>query len=200
MAASNRYNRQTGPLTPEQQAAYVREFQTALRELSRYNLQIPRISVDGIYGPETAGAVAAFQGANGLPVTGEVDSATWDMIFFEYNRILAIKKPAQFVESFPSNDAVISEGDEGDIVVIIQLMLRAIGNYFYNMDDIKITGSFADCDANAVCRVQNSAELEETGGVDRDTWNVLVETYRYINRPASAAEPPFLPERNASRP
>ncbi|GHF38990.1 hypothetical protein HNQ07_001801 [Deinococcus metalli] len=36
---------------------------------------------DGWFGPVTAAAVRAFQGANGLPVTGTVDRATWDSLF-----------------------------------------------------------------------------------------------------------------------
>lgn len=187
-------------LTPEQHRAYVREFQTALRELSRYNLLIPRISVDGIYGPETAAAVAAFQGVHGLPVTGEVDPVTWNMIFFEYNRVQGVKAPAQFIEPFPSSSAVISLGAEGDVVVIIQLMLRAIGNYFKNMNDVEITGRFREKDAEAVRQVQNIAGLEETGGVDQNTWNTLVETYNHVNRIVPpAGRPPILPDPNSAR-
>jgi hypothetical protein len=36
---------------------------------------------DGWYGPVTAATVRAFQGANGLPVTGTVDRPTWDALF-----------------------------------------------------------------------------------------------------------------------
>ncbi|WP_027460254.1 peptidoglycan-binding domain-containing protein [Deinococcus murrayi] len=38
---------------------------------------------DGWYGPVTAATVRAFQAANGLPVTGTVDRATWDRLFSE---------------------------------------------------------------------------------------------------------------------
>lgn len=37
----------------------------------------PRLAVDGIIGPLTRGALRAFQGAHGLPATGEPDEATW---------------------------------------------------------------------------------------------------------------------------
>lgn len=36
---------------------------------------------DGWYGPVTAATVRAFQAANGLPVTGQVDRATWNALF-----------------------------------------------------------------------------------------------------------------------
>ena len=35
------------------------------------------MTVDGQYGAGTANAVRAFQSAAGLPVTGQVDAATW---------------------------------------------------------------------------------------------------------------------------
>lgn len=38
---------------------------------------------DGWYGPVTAATVRAFQAANGLPVTGRVDGATWASLFSE---------------------------------------------------------------------------------------------------------------------
>ena len=37
----------------------------------------PALKVDGIIGPLTRAALRAFQGAHGLPVTGEADPATW---------------------------------------------------------------------------------------------------------------------------
>ncbi|MEF2279563.1 peptidoglycan-binding domain-containing protein [Deinococcus sp. YIM 134068] len=44
---------------------------------------------DGWYGPITAATVRAFQAANGLPVTGRVDRATWDALFSENARTFA---------------------------------------------------------------------------------------------------------------
>lgn len=44
---------------------------------------------DGWYGPVTAATVRAFQSANGLPVTGRVDRATWDTLFSTRARTFA---------------------------------------------------------------------------------------------------------------
>ena len=38
---------------------------------------IPRVTVDGVYGPATANAVREFQSVFGLPQTGIVDYRTW---------------------------------------------------------------------------------------------------------------------------
>ena len=38
---------------------------------------IPKITVDGIYGPATAASVKKFQSVFGLPATGTVDYRTW---------------------------------------------------------------------------------------------------------------------------
>jgi hypothetical protein len=44
---------------------------------------------DGWYGPVTAATVRAFQAANALPVTGQVDRATWNALFSARARTLA---------------------------------------------------------------------------------------------------------------
>lgn len=43
------------------------------------------VSVDGAYGAETETAVRNFQTANGLPVTGEIDTATWHALTDRYD-------------------------------------------------------------------------------------------------------------------
>lgn len=44
---------------------------------------------DGWYGPVTAATVRAFQAANALPATGQVDRATWNLLFSARARTLA---------------------------------------------------------------------------------------------------------------
>ena len=55
----------------------VRTIQTQLNRIGEVYSAIPRIAVDGAYGPQTANAVRAFQRIFNLPVTGIVDFATW---------------------------------------------------------------------------------------------------------------------------
>ncbi|QAA30635.1 peptidoglycan-binding domain-containing protein [Clostridium manihotivorum] len=55
----------------------VRTIQTFLNRISVAYPLIPKLSVDGDYGPNTANSVKTFQGVFNLPQTGVVDYATW---------------------------------------------------------------------------------------------------------------------------
>ncbi len=57
--------------------AKVEQMQEQINAISNNYPLIPKIGVDGIYGPATANAVEVFQGVFGLPVTGVVDYQTW---------------------------------------------------------------------------------------------------------------------------
>ena len=64
-------------LTIGSSGASVRMIQEQLNRIAQVYSAIPRIAVDGSYGPQTAAAVSAFQRIFGLPATGIVDLATW---------------------------------------------------------------------------------------------------------------------------
>lgn len=55
----------------------VRQIQEQLNVVAEAYPLIPKIAVDGIYGPATAEAVRVFQAVFGLPQTGVVDYRTW---------------------------------------------------------------------------------------------------------------------------
>ncbi len=55
----------------------VRTIQNQLNRISDVYTAIPKVAVDGTYGPLTADAVREFQRIFNLPVTGIVDLATW---------------------------------------------------------------------------------------------------------------------------
>lgn len=55
----------------------VRQIQEQLNTISNAYPAIPKINVDGVYGPATAQAVRTFQKVFGLPQTGTVDYRTW---------------------------------------------------------------------------------------------------------------------------
>ena len=55
----------------------VRQIQEQLNVIAGAYPAIPKITVDGIYGPATEASVRKFQQVFNLPVTGEVDYRTW---------------------------------------------------------------------------------------------------------------------------
>lgn len=55
----------------------VRQIQTQLNTIADTYSAVPKIAVDGIYGPATAEAARSFQKIFGLPQTGVVDFTTW---------------------------------------------------------------------------------------------------------------------------
>ncbi|MDD6101620.1 MAG: peptidoglycan-binding protein [Clostridiales bacterium] len=64
-------------LTLGTSGAPVRTIQKQLNTIATAYPLIPRIAVDGIYGPDTKRSVETFQQIFGMPVTGVVDFATW---------------------------------------------------------------------------------------------------------------------------
>lgn len=72
----------------------VRQLQTQLNRIAQNYPLIPTITVDGIYGNNTANAVRVFQGIFGLPQTGVVDYPTWYRISDIY---VGVSKIAELV-------------------------------------------------------------------------------------------------------
>ena len=64
-------------LSPGSEGEAVRTIQKQLNRISQNFPAIPRIPVDGAYGPATEEAVTAFQKIFHLPQTGSVDFAAW---------------------------------------------------------------------------------------------------------------------------
>lgn len=68
----------------------VRQIQTQLDSIASIYSAIPRIQIDGVYGPSTARSVETFQSIFGLPVTGVIDFTTWYKISHIYVGITRI--------------------------------------------------------------------------------------------------------------
>ncbi len=71
----------------------VKTMQTQLNKIATVYSAIPKLVVDGIYGPKTAGSVKAFQTIFSLPVTGVVNRATWYKISQIYVGITRMAEP-----------------------------------------------------------------------------------------------------------
>lgn len=58
----------------------IRSLQTMLRVVARADARLPGVIPDGSFGSDTEAAVRAFQQTYSLPVTAEVDEATWQKL------------------------------------------------------------------------------------------------------------------------
>ena len=71
----------------------VRQIQEQLNRIAQNYPAIPKTSADGIFGPQTAAQVRAFQRIFNLPATGIVDYPTWYQISNIYVAVSRIAEP-----------------------------------------------------------------------------------------------------------
>ena len=162
------------------QASVIREMQRCLRIIAQYNGDIPNVPVDGVYNRETAKAVLAFQKNTGLEPTGTVNSVTWDAIAREAARYRKQNAPALPLNVFHPVNRIAQRGDQDDITLMIQMMLRAIARRFHNIPRVTVGVGYDAATEQAVKAVQKSAGYNTTGQVDKPTWNTLVELYSMV--------------------
>lgn len=157
----------------------IAELQRYLRELHHdTDSTIPLVNPDGIYGAETVAAVEEFQRTHGLPVTGRTDNATWDAIYKEFLDALTRRAKPTAISPFPDEEGYeVTDGENSDTVMAIQLILRLLANLYDNIEGTASGGVYDDLTAADIREFQVTHRLPVTGRVDKMTWNALAAAY-----------------------
>ena len=155
----------------------VRSLQTMLRVLASSDSSLPIVIPDGIYGPTTSQAVAAFQRKNALPSTGTTDQKTWDLITEAYEIALIDVEQAESIEVLLDSGTIYKQGDSNPYIYLVQSMLIQLSNDHAAIDPPTHSGVLDSNTARALAQFQHLADLEETGTLDKRTWKYLVKHF-----------------------
>lgn len=158
--------------------ASVRILQYYLNFLSYFNLKLPYVSIDGIFGDETRDAVLTFQSLYGLDVDGIVGRDTWDMIQNAYAGVLtSLPDEYRSYSSLLYPGYIITMGASGKVVEQLQTYLKTIAANTPSVPDVTVDGYYGDETRNAVLAVQRLEGIEQNGQVGVLTWNAIVNLY-----------------------
>ncbi len=99
----------SNPIQQGDRGVKVEHLQYMLQVLSAYIPEIPPVTIDGIFGPNTRNAVLAAQRRFGLPQTGIVDFDTCEAIYDQFSGIETTtwRDP----ESFPYTSAILGNSN-----------------------------------------------------------------------------------------
>ena len=155
--------------------------QRYLRQIARFDADIPSVDEDGIFGEETRRSLEAFQAKYGLPITGVADAETWSRLFnvdLDSVETRTRPDPVYIFPRFPA-DYSVGAGDRNIYVAVIQLLLREI-LILYGQDAtlLPIDGIFGETTEQAVKDFQRIQRLPQDGRVDRITWNRLARAQK----------------------
>ena len=160
----------------------VKIIQTELNRIARNYPAIPKIAEEnGIFGVDTENAVREFQRIFGLPVTGQVDKATWYRIKQYYTGVKSlsdlISEGVTLEESQVPFAGRLAEGMRGEEIRILQYYLNVIAYFNPDLNLSPLDGVFGAATAAAVRDFQAFYGLPVTGIVDAPTWNILTKIY-----------------------
>lgn len=155
----------------------IRSLQTMLRTIAQVDPMQPSLIPDGIYGPRTHDAVAAFQRRYGMPVTGVADQATWERIVERYRPARTETEPAQPIQITLNPGQVIRRGEENHLVNLIQSMLILLSDLYEGFPTLEHTGVLDIPTQRALTAFQILSGLPPTGELDKQTWKALALQY-----------------------
>lgn len=166
----------------------VRSLQYMLRRLSRRYGSIPELQPDGRFGERTLEAVMRFQKQMGLPVNGVVDQTTWNAIRDEWLDVERELAAPRKLRGFPEGEQA-DVGESKEYLYIVQAMFQALSMVLEGVQEERIDGIHNGTSVENVLWLQKRAHLEETGAVDRETWDALTRIYELfiVRRPHRSA-------------
>ena len=156
----------------------VRIVQYYLQFLGFFNLKLPYVAMDGIFGQETYDAVLTFQSLYGLDVDGIVGRNTWDMIQDAYVGVLnSLPDEYRSYSSLLYPGYIITTGASGKVVEQLQTFLKTIADNNSAVPQVTVDGYYGNQTKNAVLAIQKLQGLEQNGQVGVLTWNAIVNLY-----------------------
>ena len=154
----------------------IRHIQELLRTLQIAEGGRVTVPIDGIYDTATIEAVRVFQNENGLPITGEVDAAT-------YNKLYEKALEAELLASEPlplyifQNGRSVQKGESGDFVLLLQILFNTLTVAYDDFAPLVQNGIFDNAMEETVRKFQKRNNLSASGIVDKSTWNALVRNF-----------------------
>ncbi len=160
----------------------VRTLQYYLSIIAYFNSNLEPVPRNGFFESETVEAVERFQEFYGLPVTGVVDSATWNIISKIYTETVA-SLPAGYegtnAKLYPG--FFLTDGMRNQSVEDLQKYLALIGRTIPEIPEIPVTGYYGSQTRNAVITFQRLFGLPTSGVVGPVTWYQIAEQYDALN-------------------
>ncbi len=168
----------------------VQQIQIRLNRISTNYPGIPKINpADGNFGLDTEAAVRAFQRLFRLTEDGIVGSATWYRITYLFNavkRLSELDSEGIRIDELPrAFEQLLSVGDTGDDVRVMQYYLEVIATYYDTIPEIEVNGVFDDATEAAVRAFQQQFGLAVDGLVGRQTWQAMEDAYESIRTTAT---------------
>lgn len=156
----------------------IKNIQYFLNYLAEFYSEIPRIDIDGIFGPSTKNAIKAFQRLFELPITGTVDLTTYDILYRTYLGFIR-EIPFKYLDGkiYPYPGIPLRLGAESEVVRLLQEYLNYISEFFVQIPSVSPTGYFGQRTEEAVIAFQRLNGLEPTGTVGAATWNSITSVY-----------------------
>ena len=153
----------------------IRNLQKYLRQLSYFDSDITPPPIDGIFELETERSVKDFQKKHGLTESGVADRETWDLIYTEYLNSVSENSLPEMLSVFPlmPKDYELKTSDSWFLVEILQYMLEELRYSYDNFENVKRSGVYDSETELAVKDFQRRNLLEETGRVNKATWNEI---------------------------
>ena len=140
-------------------------------EDSRYETLVP----DGIYGPTTASAVAAFQRKYLGRADGRVDYDTWQALRAQYRKDATVLSKPQPILPFLATlkNGKLRPGDRSDLVLLIRYILESLDLDYRSEEPLLLSDLFDASLADRIKIFQIAQGLTPDREIDRDTWDRL---------------------------
>ena len=171
----------------------VQQMQIRLNRISTNYPNIPKINpTDGNFGVSTEETVRAFQRTFRLSEDGVVGPATWYRITYLFNavkRLSELDSEGIRIDELPrAFEELLSLGDTGDDVRVMQYYLAVIAAYYDTIPPVAVSGVFDEDTEGAVRAFQQQFGLAQDGVVGRQTWQAMEDAYEGIRTASNLIE------------
>ncbi|MCL2884446.1 MAG: peptidoglycan-binding protein [Oscillospiraceae bacterium] len=128
---------------------------------------MPRVAVDGTFGPSTTASVMAAQRLLGLTADGIVGETSW-------NAIVKGEEPGTSVPPPRPFPGTLRQGSVGENVRILQIYLNRLAATHPTVPRVAEDGVFGPATRASVVAAQRALGLTPDGVVGPITWNAVV--------------------------